>query len=198
MTPPESSIESYSQCCPVFHLNYFTMSVEDFIKKSYDYVIIGGGTAGLVLAARLSEDPNVTVGVLEAGGNRLNDPLIDAPNLYIQTWDKPEYDWCFKTVPQKGTQGRVHGWARGKVLGGSSAINYNMFSMASRQDLDNWAELGNKGWSFDDLAPYYRKFETYNPSSETLAAKINDKYVDPLLRGTSGPIQVSETIYSHI
>jgi choline dehydrogenase len=77
------------------------------------------------------------------------------------------------------------------VLGGSSAVNYNMFSMASRQDLDNWGELGNEGWSFDDLAPYYKKFETYNPPSKILSSKINDKYVDPLLRGNSGPIQIS-------
>lgn len=76
------------------------MSAEEFANKSYDYIICGGGTAGLVLAARLTEDPNVTVGVLEAGENRLGDPLVDAPGLYIQTWDKPEYDWCFKTVPQ--------------------------------------------------------------------------------------------------
>ncbi|ORX92493.1 hypothetical protein BCR34DRAFT_254059 [Clohesyomyces aquaticus] len=166
-------------------------SAEDFASKSYDYVICGGGTAGLVLAARLTEDPNVTVGVIEAGANRLNDPLIDGPNTFLQLWDKPEYDWSFKTVPQKGTENFVHGWARGKVLGGSSAINYNMYSMASRQDLDNWVELGNKGWGFDDLAPYYRKSETYNKASKTLSAKINDKYVDPLLRGTNGPIQVS-------
>lgn len=78
------------------------MSPEEFTGKAYDYVICGGGTAGLVVAARLSEDPNVTVGVLEAGENRLNDPLIDAPALFIQTWDKPEYDWSFKTVPQVG------------------------------------------------------------------------------------------------
>lgn len=69
-----------------------------------------------------------------------------------------------------------------------------MFSMASRQDLDNWAELGNKGWGFDDLIPYYRKFETYNRSTETFAEKINDKYIDPSLRGTSGPIQVNHAV----
>lgn len=76
------------------------MSAEEFSSKSYDYVIIGGGTAGLVIAARLSEDPNVTVAVLEAGGNRLDDPLIDGPNTFLNLWDKPEYDWCYKTVPQ--------------------------------------------------------------------------------------------------
>jgi choline dehydrogenase len=76
------------------------MSAEEFVKKSYDYVICGGGTAGLAVAARLTEDPNVTVAVIEAGANRLNDVLIDAPNLFMQLWDKPEYDWQYKTVPQ--------------------------------------------------------------------------------------------------
>lgn len=67
--------------------------------------------------------------------------------------------------------------------------------MASRQDLDNWAELGNKGWSFDDLKPYYQKFETYHPASETLGEKIDNKYLDKSLRGTSGPIHVSGSVY---
>jgi choline dehydrogenase len=65
-----------------------------------------------------------------------------------------------------------------------------MFSMASRQDLDNWVELGNKGWGFDDMLPYYRKSETYHATEKELAAKVNDKYLDASLRGTSGPIQV--------
>ncbi|KAF2495286.1 alcohol oxidase [Lophium mytilinum] len=167
------------------------MSAEQFIKKSYDYVIIGGGTAGLVLAARLSEDEAVTVSVLEAGSNRLNDPMIDAPNNFMGLWDKPEYDWAYKTVPQKGLDNRVVYWPRGRCLGGSSTINFNMFSLASKQDLDNWGELGNEGWTFDDLAPYYRKFEHYTPASKDLDAKLGgaSKCVDPLLRGTDGPVQ---------
>lgn len=76
------------------------MSVEDFTSKTYDYVICGGGTAGLVIAARLTEDPNVSVGVIEAGGNGLDDLLIDGPNLFTQLWGKPQYDWDYKTVPQ--------------------------------------------------------------------------------------------------
>jgi choline dehydrogenase len=77
-----------------------TMSVEDFISKSYDYIICGGGTAGLVIAARLTEDANVTVGVLEAGGNGLNDLLIDAPALFLQLYGKSQYDWNYRSVPQ--------------------------------------------------------------------------------------------------
>jgi choline dehydrogenase len=76
------------------------MSVEEFTKQEYDYVICGGGTAGLVMAARLSEDPNITVAVLEAGGNGLDDLMIDGPNLFLQLMGKPEYDWDYKTVPQ--------------------------------------------------------------------------------------------------
>lgn len=76
------------------------MDTEDFVSKLYDYVVVGGGTAGLVVAARLNEDPDVTVGVIEAGGNRLNDPLLDGPSLFTQLWDKPEYDWQYKTIPQ--------------------------------------------------------------------------------------------------
>lgn len=70
-----------------------------------------------------------------------------------------------------------------------------MFAMASKQDIDNWAELGNEGWSFDDMKPYYRKYETYHPPSKELGAKINDKYVDPVLRGNNGPIQVGVPLY---
>lgn len=95
----------YPYYSPFFYSVWFfstsTMtSLEEFTSKPLDYVVVGGGTAGLLIAARLSEDPNVTVGVLEAGGNRLNDPMVDCPNAFMQLWDKPEYDWSFQTVPQ--------------------------------------------------------------------------------------------------
>lgn len=76
------------------------MSPEEFVAQLFDYVIIGGGTAGLTIAARLTEDANISVGVLEAGGNRLGDAIIDTPGLCVQPLDKPEYDWAFQTVPQ--------------------------------------------------------------------------------------------------
>jgi choline dehydrogenase-like flavoprotein len=82
------------------HLPALCTSAEDFLSHKYDYLILGGGTAGLVIAARLTENPNVTVGVLEAGRNQLNDMLVDTPAAFPQTFGKPEYDWNFRTVPQ--------------------------------------------------------------------------------------------------
>ncbi|KAH7052341.1 hypothetical protein B0J12DRAFT_571855 [Macrophomina phaseolina] len=130
-----------------------------FLSLSYDYLIIGGGTAGLVLAARLTENTNVTVGVLEAGKNVLDDPLVDTPALFPQMLGHPEYDWCMKTTPQNG--GRVHHLPRGKALGGSSAINYMMYVRGSTRDYDDWATLARDStWSAAGMAPYIRKHQT--------------------------------------
>ena len=84
------------------HLPALATSAEDFLKHKYDFVIVGGGTAGLVVAARLTENEDVTVGVLEAGKNRLGDMLVDSPAMFLQMFNNPEYDWQFKTVPQVG------------------------------------------------------------------------------------------------
>jgi len=78
-------------------------SAEDFLKHEYDYIVVGGGTAGLVVAARLTENPDVTVGVLEAGKNRLGDPLVDVPAAFLGMFNNPEYDWAFMTEPQVHT-----------------------------------------------------------------------------------------------
>lgn len=82
------------------HLSALSSSAEDFLRHNYDYVIVGGGTAGLVIAARLTENPDVTVGVLEAGKNRLGDMLVDCPAMFLQMFNNTDYDWAFKTVPQ--------------------------------------------------------------------------------------------------
>ena len=82
------------------HLPALSKSAEDFLSHNYDYVIVGGGTAGLVVAARLTENPEVNVGVLEAGNSKLGDMLVDCPAMFLQMFGKPEYDWAFKSVPQ--------------------------------------------------------------------------------------------------
>jgi hypothetical protein len=103
-------------------------SPEQFLELTYDFLIIGGGTAGLTLAARLSEDASVTVGVLEAGENKLDDVFVDTPTMFTQMFGKDEYDWKLMTVPQKGNHGKIHNLVRGKMLGGSSGLNYMMYT----------------------------------------------------------------------
>jgi choline dehydrogenase-like flavoprotein len=139
-------------------------SVEEFTKTSFDFIVVGGGTAGLVIAARLTEDPNVTVGVVEAGKYKMNDPLIDTPTAFVQTFENPEYEWCMYTTPQASNRGRTHHIPRGKVLGGSSAINYMMYVRGSLQDYDDWAALaGDDGWSAKSMQQYMRKHQVCHP-----------------------------------
>ncbi|KAL4802444.1 hypothetical protein BDV18DRAFT_146741 [Aspergillus unguis] len=162
-------------------------SVEEFVQTPFDFIVCGGGTAGLIVAARLSEDPNVTVGVVEAGQYRIGDPLIDTPALFSQMFEKPEYDWCLYTAPQKGNKGKRHHVPRGKVLGGSSAINYMMYVRGSLQDYDDWAELaGDKGWGASSMKEYmvkHRCVENINPDAPE-ATPLTPEY-----HGTSGPIR---------
>jgi len=101
-------------------------SVEEFLEQRYDYLIVGGGTAGLCVAARLSEEPEVKVGVIEAGANRMDDANISTPSLYPTMIGRENYDWCYQSIPQPEAGGKKMSQPRGRVLGGSSAINYLM------------------------------------------------------------------------
>ncbi|KAI7157385.1 hypothetical protein KC324_g13899, partial [Hortaea werneckii] len=118
---------------------------------SADYVICGGGIAGLTLAARLSEIPSVSVAVLEAGLDRSDDPNVLAPGLLTALYGDPDYDWIYKTVPQEHVNDRVIGHPRGKQLGGSSAINYLAYTHASQTNIDNFGLLGNENWTWAQL-----------------------------------------------
>lgn len=127
---------------------------------TYDYVIIGGGTAGCVLANRLSADVSRRVLLVEAGGD--DDYFwIHVPVGYLYTIGNPRTDWCFRTEPQPGLNGRSIGYARGKVIGGCSSINAMVYMRGQRSDYDHWASLGNRGWSWDDVLPVFRKSEDY-------------------------------------
>jgi len=132
---------------------------------NYHYIVVGGGTAGCVLANRLSSDPNTSVLLLEAGGKD-NYFWIDIPVGYLYTIGNPRTDWCYQTEPDPGVNGRSIGYARGKVLGGCSSINAMIYMRGQRSDYDHWEELGNRGWAWDDVLPIFKRSENYQHGAD--------------------------------
>lgn len=127
------------------------MDAAAFARRRFDYLVIGGGTAGLAVAARLAAgDPGCAVGLLEAGGDARGDADVDIPGRFGRALGG-RLDWRFVTEPQPGLRGRALAWPRGRVLGGSSALNFMAWNRASAADYDAWAALGNAGWGWDDL-----------------------------------------------
>src|SRR5260370_11944510 len=131
----------------------------------HDYVIVGAGSAGCVLASRVSEDPTVRVLLLEAG--RPDGGLfIRGPALYNMLW-RTKHDWAYRTEPQSAVNGRRMFWPRGKVLGGSSSLNAMIYIRGHRSNYDEWRGLWNAGWGYDDVLPYFKRSEDwYGPPSE--------------------------------
>jgi choline dehydrogenase len=146
--------------------------------ESFDYIVIGAGSAGAVLANRLSADEKTRVLLLEAGGK--THPWSRFPISYALFLERAGVNWLYESEPDPGTDGRSVPVPRGKMLGGSSAINGLVFVRGQAQDYDHWAQLGNRGWSYSDVLPVFRDMENYDGG--------NDEY-----RGRSGPLNVTDT-----
>lgn len=147
-------------------------------SQTFDYIIVGAGAAGCVVASRLSEDPGVRVCLLEAGGPDTS-VLIHAPMGFAVSAPLKVHNWGYETVPQPGFKGRRGYQPRGKVMGGSSSINAMVYTRGHRADYDHWASLGNPGWSYDEVLPLFKR------------AEHNHCFGENAYRGTSGPLQVS-------
>jgi len=152
-------------------------------KLEFDFVIVGGGVAGCILANRLSADPAVRVLLLEAGGSDRS-PLIAAPGGMLPIMMSGAHAWPYMSAPQQHLDGRMLYLPRGKVLGGGSSINGMTYDRGFHSDYDRWAQAGNRGWSFADVLPYFRKLESFAPARNEW-------------HGSDGPIQVTRAAQDH-
>ncbi|MEO0637705.1 MAG: GMC family oxidoreductase N-terminal domain-containing protein [Pseudomonadota bacterium] len=148
----------------------------------FDFVVAGAGSAGCALANRLSESGRYTVALLEAGG-RDSSPWIHIPVGYFKTMGNPKTDWRYHTEPDPGINGRSIAWPRGRVLGGSSSINGLLYVRGQKEDFEGWRQLGNAGWGWEDVLPFFKRSENWEDASGP----------EDELRGGEGPLSVSRT-----
>lgn len=150
------------------------------MKLSHDYIVVGGGSGGCVVAGRLSEEPETTVCLLEAGGKG-NNAVVTTPAGAVAMLPTKLNNWGFETTPQEALNGRKGYQPRGKCLGGSSAINAMVYTRGNPRDYDNWADMGNKGWSYKEVLPYFKLSE-------------HNERLDNEYHGRNGPLWVSDPV----
>jgi choline dehydrogenase-like flavoprotein len=155
-----------------------SLAEEAIVTTAFDYIVIGGGSSGCVVASRLSEDPEISVALLEAGGAG-DDWIVRTPAALFLMVGSNIHNWSFHTVPQRGLDDRIGYQPRGKALGGSSAINAMCYIRGNRLDYDGWAALGNVGWSYADVLPYFKRAEDNS--------QFRNEY-----HGQGGPLSVSK------
>lgn len=157
-------------------------------EASFDYVIVGGGSAGCAVANRLSESGQHQVLLLEAGPDSRRNPFISMPLGFLQLMFSRRFNWQFNSEPQKHMYGRSLFQPRGKTLGGSSCMNAQVYIRGHAQDYDEWARLGCEGWGYQDVLPYFRKSENYEPGSSPANAPFH---------GLGGPLNIADRRYTN-
>ena len=159
------------------------VSMPTDLTGNWDYIVVGAGSSGAVIAARLSEDPSCRVLLLEAGRSHRH-PFVSVPAFMMFSFPRPDMNWQYLAQPDASRDGRVDMWPAGKMLGGGSSLNGMMFVRGHAYDYDLWAQMGNRGWSHDDVLPYFRRLETSDTGS-------NDQ------RGGDGPLAVEQPRSPH-
>jgi len=158
------------------------------LPEQFDYVVVGAGSAGCAVANRLSESGRYSVLVLEAGPESRRNPFVNMPLGFLQLMFSRRYNWQFNTEPQRHMGGRALFQPRGKMLGGSSGMNAQVYIRGHAWDYDEWARLGCVGWSYADVLPYFRRSENYEPTLTTDQAAFH---------GRGGPLNVAERRYTN-
>ena len=151
--------------------------------ENFDYIVVGAGSSGSVIANRLSENNKIKICVIEAGGSNQH-PYVKMPAGFIKTINDKRFNWCFKTEGSDYVNNREILFPRGKGYGGSSSSNGHLYVRGQPDDYNQWAQLGNLGWSYDDVLPYFKKSE-YKENG------------DEATRGKQGPLYVSDIVEKH-
>ncbi|PIL32222.1 hypothetical protein GSI_05467 [Ganoderma sinense ZZ0214-1] len=174
--------------------------VDDVSQKSFDFVVVGGGVSGCTIASRLSENPNVSVALLEAGVSHFGDPLVSVPDGWMQQVFNPEYDWVFRTTTQdkvtnsvttpSGGPDKSFYWSRGKGLGGGSSINFLFWTRPQREEIDAVEALGNAGWNWERFFEAAKRAESFHSTAVNNDPKFLELYSEKSV-GHSGPVPIS-------